>query len=112
MDVSRHQHSPSIALTKEDSTERKLPIEECFSPESLTLERVMATHRCGIKGETMVVADSVSFFDVREKRKRKKRLQQSLCGRDIHSGHVSFIRAGVKIMRPAKKHYLHAVYFY
>ena len=39
MDVSRHQHSPSIALIEEDSTERKLPIEECFSPESLTLEK-------------------------------------------------------------------------
>lgn len=38
MDVSRHQHSPSIALIKEDPTERKLPIEEFFSPESLTLE--------------------------------------------------------------------------
>lgn len=38
MHVSRHQHSPSIALTEEDSTERKLPIEEYFSPESLTLE--------------------------------------------------------------------------
>lgn len=45
--VSRHQHSPSIALTEEDSTEGKLPIEEYWSPESMTPEGVMATHRRG-----------------------------------------------------------------
>jgi hypothetical protein len=32
--VSRHQHSPSIALIEEDSTDGKLPIEEYWSPES------------------------------------------------------------------------------
>jgi hypothetical protein len=37
----------------------------------------MATHRCEIKDGTMVVADSVSFFDVRRKRKGKK-----ICGGD------------------------------
>lgn len=72
MDVSRHQHSPSIALTEEDSTERKLPIEECFSPESLTLKKSHGNTSLWDKDETMVVADSVSFFDVRKKRKEKK----------------------------------------
>ncbi|KAB8279304.1 hypothetical protein BDV30DRAFT_202508 [Aspergillus minisclerotigenes] len=34
--VSRHRHSPLIALTEEDPTKGKLPIEEFCSPEPIS----------------------------------------------------------------------------
>ena len=73
-DVSRHRHSPLIALTEEDPTRGKLPIKEncSITLQSRSVRRPKATRRRR-EGWTTVVAGSVKAFRCMRKKKKKKR---------------------------------------
>ncbi|RAL04115.1 uncharacterized protein BO80DRAFT_256525 [Aspergillus ibericus CBS 121593] len=73
-DVSRHRHSPLIALTEEDPTRGKLPIKEncSISLQSRSVRRPKATRRRG-KGWTTVVAGSVKAFRCMERKEKKRK---------------------------------------